>query len=72
MYTDAQLHQMIKIAADDVDHLRVADVFRVLDMAMTAQREPLAEYIRRNRPSLVGEVDACLREIYEEIENSAK
>jgi hypothetical protein len=72
LYTEKQLEQMLKIAADDVDHLRTCDVFRVLDMAYTTQREPLAEYIRSKRPMLVGEVDSCLRELYEEDENSAR
>ncbi len=72
MYTEKQLEQMLKIAADDVEHLRTCDVFRVLDMAYTAQREPLASYIRSKRPMLAGEVDSCLREIYAEDEEIAR
>lgn len=53
----------ITIAADDVSRLRKCDVYRVLDECPTEHRERLAGWIKRSRPGLRAEVDACLLEV---------
>jgi hypothetical protein len=51
----------IRIAADDIESLRKADVYRVLD-SFPEHRDALAAYITEHRPDLKGEVDECLDE----------
>lgn len=54
---------MIAIAADSVQNLRKADVFRVLDEAAAENRQGLAEFIKSNRAELTDEVEDALGEI---------
>ncbi len=53
----------IKVAADDVTKLRRADVFRVLDWTPAENRQVVAEYIKKERPDLAGEVFDVLDEL---------
>ena len=54
--------KIIKIAADSIEALRSADVYRVLDEAGTKARNSVAEYIISHRDDLAGEVSECLEE----------
>ena len=60
--------QMIQVAADNVQKLRLIDVWRVLDSCplshsninMTCRK--VATYIKRHRPDLAEEVNSYLKE----------
>ena len=56
----------IKVAADSIGELRKTDVYRVLVESNRAElRMPIAEFIKKNRPDLVQEVDDVLAEVGE-------
>ena len=56
----------IKIAANSVKELRKQDVYRVLDSNDPKHMDKIADYVRKNRPELSGDVDEALRDIHEE------
>ncbi len=59
---DAELERRILIAADSIDKLRKVDVERVL-MQGNIDQQKMAEYIKRKRPELAGEVDDVMADI---------
>ena len=57
-----EMEQLIKIAADSIQTLRLPDVFRVLEWNSESRTE-LAEWIKASRPDLASEVDSCISEL---------
>ena len=59
---DSALEKRVLIAADSIDKLRKVDVERVLTQG-NIDRQQMAEYIKRKRPDLSGEVDDVMAEL---------
>ncbi|MEZ2132483.1 MULTISPECIES: hypothetical protein [unclassified Sinorhizobium] len=58
-----RIEAAIKIAADNVQSLRVSDVFRVLEQNDAAIRKELAAFISASRPDLEDEVSESLSDL---------
>lgn len=57
------MEKYIKVAADSINELRKADVYRVLVESNRIEfRQGIANYIKENRPDLAEEVDSVLAE----------
>lgn len=56
------MEHLILIAADNIETLRVCDVYRVLDHNID-ELTNLANYITNARPDLAGEVAECVADI---------
>lgn len=58
------MSQHIQCAADSIDQLRLADVYRVLvESNDDKYRSDIATYIKHHRPDLVEEVDSVMSEV---------
>ena len=58
--------QYVQLAADDLQSLRRADVYRVLEQATSAREATsLAKYISEGAPALSDEVEECLQDLEE-------
>lgn len=61
---DRRATSSVLLAADCIAELRKCDVFRVMsDGVNQGTVNQIANYIKRNRPDLSTEVDACLEEL---------
>lgn len=62
-HLDFRPEQAIKIAADSLETLRRADVFRVLDTYGPEHCQVLASYIKAGRPDLAEQVERVLEDL---------
>lgn len=51
----------VEVIAENIDTLRRADVFCLLNMSFDDERDTVAETIRSSRPDMADEVDTAMR-----------